>query len=266
MSRKPQLPVPAIPQGTYLSGPSQEQEEAILKRLDEKYERRLRREGHFAFGLDATGSMSGVISSARHSIEAIVTRARERANASIHIRLYAFRDYDDPRTLLEKSSLTQDAAALRNWLAGIVAQGGGDHEEAMEAALREMHADFKYNAVFILGDARPRTTRELSSVRPQERCAEEWAHTLSAKGTKVHALWVKSEGASSADFAAYQRVAQQGGGVCGQLDRSDIVDIAVMAILESLQGAGAVEAYAKDYHLSSGADRFKALLLGYNKS
>lgn len=94
-----------------------------------------------AIALDATGSMANLISDAKKAITEIVTRASREAGRPIEIEILAYRDYDVPQQLLERSGVLGDPARLTQWLGKVGATGGGANDgEAIEVALAEVIA------------------------------------------------------------------------------------------------------------------------------
>jgi Mg-chelatase subunit ChlD len=271
MTEKPNLPLPVSPGATLPAADRQARREALRRVGAGVAITSLVKPppapacGNFAFVIDATGSMGGMIDATKRNIQTIVERVRSRAEATISIGILAYRDYDEPGSLLEVSKKSTEPADLKAFLSRLHAHGGGDHEEATERALRAVAEDGSYDAAFVVGDARPRTQRQLASVAPQEIEARAWARRLKERGTKVHALWVQTGATDRRDQAAFEELAQYGGGSCARLDGSDdILDMAVLAMLERLRGAEAVESYARDFKLSAAALSFqRALLLEY---
>jgi Mg-chelatase subunit ChlD len=114
-----------------------------------------------AFVIDTTGSMGGLIASAKQKIWAI---ANEFASATprprIKIGLVAYRDLKDAY-VTQKTPLTPDLDAFYGALQQLGADGGGDTPEAVDAGLAMGIENFgwskeaKLRFLFLVGDAPP---------------------------------------------------------------------------------------------------------------
>ncbi len=114
-----------------------------------------------AFVIDTTGSMGGLIASAKQKIWAI---ANEFASATplpqIKIGLVAYRDLKE-QYVTQKTELTDDLDAFYGALQQLSAGGGGDTPEAVDAGLAVAVENFgwseeaKLRFVFLVGDAPP---------------------------------------------------------------------------------------------------------------
>lgn len=114
------------------------------------------------FVLDTTGSMSGLIQSAKEKIWAIAnTLATADTTPEIRMGLVGYRDRKD--TYVTKfTQLTRDLDAMYGELMGYQAQGGGDGPESVNQALHEAVAKTRwstsgnvYKVVFLVGDYPP---------------------------------------------------------------------------------------------------------------
>jgi hypothetical protein len=114
------------------------------------------------FVLDTTGSMSGLIETAKEKIWSIAsTMASAQPTPDIRIGLVGYRDKGDEyvtRIVDLSSDLDSVYARLMEFQAG----GGGDTPESVNKALFDAvhsmswsHADQAYQAIFLVGDAPP---------------------------------------------------------------------------------------------------------------
>jgi len=224
------------------------------------------RAGQFAIALDATGSMASLIDDARQNITTILNRIYEEAKTSVRIRIYVYRDYDVRHIICESSSLTADAQELARWLARVRVSGGGANDgEAIEAVLEAIHDAGEASAVLLAGDepSNPRTDLDARGLQDKPT-AHDWARRFAQKGVPIHTFAVEDDPRTVRDF---QELAQLSEGRAGRLDGSAaMIDMAVMAMLSSLQGSASVRRYMERHALSENARKFGNLLLTGPKS
>ena len=114
------------------------------------------------FVLDTTGSMSGLIQTAKEKIWSIAsTMASAQPTPEIRIGLVAFRDRGD-QYVTRVIDLSDDLDSVYATLTEFQADGGGDEPESVNQALYEaVHnmswsdANQAYRVVFLVGDAPP---------------------------------------------------------------------------------------------------------------
>lgn len=114
------------------------------------------------FVLDTTGSMGGLIQTAKDKIWSIATTmARAQPAPEIRIGLVAYRDRGD-QYVTQVFDLTSDLDSMYAHLMDFKADGGGDGPEAVNQALQDAIARMSWNtqqdtykAVFLVGDAPP---------------------------------------------------------------------------------------------------------------
>jgi hypothetical protein len=144
-----------------------------------KYVGGLRRQGlDVAIVIDATGSMQHVIDDLKRRLDdMVVTMQRLVPNA--RIGAVAFRDLPDdniataPRRsedfLVKWTDLTFRAGKVKNFLNGLVAEGGGDWEEAVkdgfEAAMNQLKWRPDAKKVIILVGSSPPHDRDMPALR-----------------------------------------------------------------------------------------------------
>ncbi len=114
------------------------------------------------FCLDATGSMSGLIHTAKEKIWEIVTVLTETESASnIELGMVFYRDRGD-EFVTKKTTLTTNIDSVYNELLAITASGGGDTPESVNQGLNEAVTQMQwgqekqvYKAIFLVGDCPP---------------------------------------------------------------------------------------------------------------
>ena len=128
------------------------------------------------FVLDTTGSMSGLIRTAKEKIWAIVNSlATAKPTPSIKLGLVGFRDKGDIY-ITKRTDLTDDIDAVYNELMSFQAQGGGDTPESVNQALNEAVTKLHwskdkqtYCVIFLVGDSPPKMNYQ-DDVKYQETC------------------------------------------------------------------------------------------------
>ncbi len=139
-----------------------------------------------ALVVDATGSMQNVIDELKRRLDDIVV-TMQRLVPTARIGAVAFRDRDDGKTasaprqsedfVVRWSDFTFNVKKVQSFLAGIVAEGGGDWEEAVKDGLETAMRQLKWRAdakkVIILVGSSPPHERDVPTIR---RLLEEW-HT-----------------------------------------------------------------------------------------
>jgi hypothetical protein len=188
--------------------------------------------------------MEPFITDTKGSIGEIIRRVQELAQQTVAIQFFIYRDYHDRRAgILEVSELSSNYRYLSGWLHRITAWGGHDMPEAIEYTLHRILSQGGFRAVLLAGDAPSHTAREIRE-QSWERMptAQELARSFGERELPIHTFIVQQDPATVQDFRA---IAAAAGGVTGYLqrNRNDMLDMAVMAILECLAGRSAVESY-----------------------
>lgn len=114
------------------------------------------------FCLDATGSMSGLIGTAKEKIWSIVSEvAQDTTVESIKLGMVFYRDRGDDFTT-RPIYLTDDLDSVYSELLAINASGGGDSPESVNQALHEAITEMQWNTnsnvyktIFVVGDCPP---------------------------------------------------------------------------------------------------------------
>ncbi|CAM1343493.1 vWA domain-containing protein [Tenacibaculum amylolyticum] len=148
--------------------PSEERNTTVITAYANEHvaskEDRKKKEKHveIVFCLDATGSMSGLIGTAKEKIWDIVSElAQDNQIASLRLGMVFYRDRGD-QFITKQIALTDDLDEVYSKLLEIEAQGGGDTPESVNQALHESINDMKwsnnketYRTIFVVGDCPP---------------------------------------------------------------------------------------------------------------
>lgn len=169
------------------------------------------------FVLDTTGSMSGLIQTAKEKIWSIAsTMAAAQPTPEIRIGLVAYRDKGDvyvTKTVDLSADLDSVYATLMDFQAG----GGGDGPESVNKALHDAvynmswsKADQAYQVVFLVGDAPPHM--DYNEMRYPEIIA-----AALEKGIVVNTIQC---GEMSATIEPWTQIARLGGGNYFQVEQA----------------------------------------------
>lgn len=217
--------------------------------------------GRFAIALDATASMTPLISMAKEAIKQIMGRVIAEARIPVHVQLFVYRDYDVPALIVEQSRLSAEANELTGWLNGIRATGGGaNNGEAIEQALLAIARAGEFDAILLAGDEPYNTRANLDRLgKPDVPTAADLARRSGRAKRPIHTFLV---GSYDDARRALQEIATFSGGCFGQLDGSEaMIDMAVLAMLASLKGTAFVREYMGRTALSHSGQAFATLLL-----
>lgn len=162
------------------------------------------------FALDTTGSMSGLIETAKQKVWYI---ANEIANApsrpNVRFCLMAYRDRGDDY-VTRHTDLTDDLDLIYDTLMEYQAAGGGDHPESVNQALHETVQDTTWSPsphtlklIFLVGDAPPHTDYD----EPQ---FEEIAANAKSRGIIINPVLC---GADQSTDDIWDQIAQRASGV-----------------------------------------------------
>lgn len=113
------------------------------------------------FCLDATGSMSGLIGTAKEKIWDIVSELTQSNDVeSLKLGMIFYRDKGE-KFITKKIELTSDLDAVYSELLKVQAEGGGDSPESVNQALNEAITQIEwskksaYKTIFVVGDCPP---------------------------------------------------------------------------------------------------------------
>ena len=215
---------------------------------------------HVAIVLDATGSMAHLLEATKEALGEIIGRVSREAGRPIEIELFVYRDYDVPNDLLERSGRTTQPQRLVGWLSGVRALGGGANDgEAIEAALEAILADGTFGVVLLAGDEPSNSAATVAAAKRNGRAAKDLASVFGERKVPIHSFVVGGDPRTQADFRA---ISERSGGKSGRMDGSrEMIDLAVMAILNCLKGATSVRKYMDGTRLSANARSFGQQLL-----
>lgn len=169
------------------------------------------------FVLDTTGSMGGLIQTAKDKIWSIAsTLASGQPAPELRMGLVAYRDRGDDY-VTRVLDLSPNLDSVHAALAGLEAQGGGDGPEDVNQALHDAVHRVSwsqdagaYRVIFLLGDAPPHTDYANQAQYP-ETLAE-----ARRRGIRVNAIQCGDLGATTSEW---QRIAQLGRGGYFQVDQ-----------------------------------------------
>jgi len=217
--------------------------------------------GNFAIALDATGSMEDLIAGAKASIEEIINRVFKEASTQVNIQFFIYRDYDVANDVLECSPLSANSQELVRWLNAVIAFGGGANVgEAVNEALQAIADADVFDGAIVAGDEPSLSRKYLNSIgKKQINSAVELAEQFGKRGIPIHTFLIGTRNDTRDDF---KLIAKKSGGKTGRLDGStEMIDMAVMAILERLKGAASVNKYMSEHRLTNNAKQFANLLI-----
>lgn len=170
------------------------------------------------FALDTTGSMSGLIQTAKEKIWSIASSmAQAKPAPEIRMGLVAYRDRGDAY-VTRVVDLSSDLDSMYATLMDFQAAGGGDGPESVNQALHEAvnkiswSADSKtYKVVFLVGDAPPHMDYQDDVKYPQT------LQVAKQKGIVINAIQCGSEAQTRHNW---QQIAALGHGEFFQVDQS----------------------------------------------
>jgi hypothetical protein len=207
-----------------------------------------------ALVIDSTGSMQNVIDTLRQRLEALSTTI-QRLVPTARIGAVAFRDRDDGKTataprrsedfVVKWSDLTFNGKKIGTFLDGIVAEGGGDWEEAVKDGLETAMRQLKWRAdakkVIILVGSSPPHEQDVAVIK---RLIENWrgrggvvstidvSQLLHEEHERRLQRWLYGEDLKEAtplpDFyqtvrQSYEEIARQGGGEMVSLGQDGVL-------------------------------------------
>ena len=145
---------------------------------------------------DATQSMEKLWTSTKQHIQTMLRRIEELAGAGrVELKWVAYRDYDVPDSLLQCSAWTTDAKDLLAFIDGVRCFGGGDYEEAVEAALALANRDESPpTRVLLIGDAPPHVEKAGQKLKHHSHVLDtDWekeCKELTRKGIQLYTFQV----------------------------------------------------------------------------
>lgn len=168
------------------------------------------------FAVDTTGSMGGLLDSAKRTVWSIASHIRETdPNANLRIGLVAYRDLGEDY-VTRPFALTSDLDAVYGELSGYQAQRGGDTPENVDAALdATLKMKWRRGAkklVFVVGDAPPASRGDVPTFDVLAQRAADRGITINA----IRCGWDAETEASFRKLASigrgeYSSIQQNGG-------------------------------------------------------
>lgn len=158
---------------------------ALLRRLD------------LVFCVDITGSMGGLIASARRHVGNVLDALKKELGADLRVGFVGYRDHGDgPAKLLTVEPLNTDVEKVRKVIDEVKVDGGGDAPEAVFAALVKCleldWAKASYRVVILIGDAPPHSVGapgdSYAKGDPTGLSLDDVANRMETEGLFVHAL------------------------------------------------------------------------------
>ncbi|CAF4032068.1 unnamed protein product, partial [Rotaria sordida] len=188
--------------------------------------------------MDATGSMSSLLSAAKETVCTMFERAtailteKKLPNDTFQMQFVVYRDYDcGEKGILQSSSWETKPNNLRNFMTHIAAKGGGDYEEAIEIglwyAVQQNNQPDGISQVILIGDAPAKDRRAIIRDRQVYGGEAYWSKTkykaptqytdelkkLKAKNIPVHAFYLNIGAKGN-----FQKIASETLGRCEQLN------------------------------------------------
>lgn len=229
--------------------------------------------------MDATGSMSGLLSATKETIctmfERTSTILTEKGlpNDAFQIQCVVYRDYDCKQEgVLQSSAWETKPNNLRNFMGQVTAMGGGDYEEAIEIgfwhALQQNEHPEGISQVILIGDAPAKEKPAIQRDRQATGGEAYWSTTkyktptyyleelqkLKAKTIPVHAFYLEAGAESN-----FRKIATETSGRCEHLNINSPQGAALLTnfVTEEVlrktagdQGDAVVELYRKRYPVS----------------
>ncbi|CAF1187714.1 unnamed protein product [Rotaria sp. Silwood1] len=226
--------------------------------------------------MDATGSMSNLLSAAKDTVCTMFKRASDILNDeklssdAFQMQFVVYRDYDCKADgVLQSSSWETNPTKLRSFMTNIRAYGGGDYEEAIEIglwhAVQQSAEPDGIAQVILIGDAPAKSSAAIDRDRKATGGESYWNKTnfrnpthytselrkLKDKNIPVHAFYLH-DGAK----VNFEQIAHETGGNCKFLEINSpegadlLTDFVTQEILRKAagnHGDAAVEVYKAKY-------------------
>ncbi|CAF2633120.1 unnamed protein product [Rotaria sp. Silwood2] len=188
--------------------------------------------------MDATGSMSNLLSAAKDTVCTMFERAsavlkeKKLPGDAFQMQFVVYRDYDcKAHGVLQSSSWETNPTKLRSFMTNIHAHGGGDYEEAIEIglwyAVQQSAEPEGISQVILIGDAPAKNSAAIDRDRAATGGESYWGTTkfrnpthyttemrkLKKKNIPVHAFYLR-DGAK----VNFEQIAHETGGSCKSLE------------------------------------------------
>ncbi|CAF1609441.1 unnamed protein product [Didymodactylos carnosus] len=226
--------------------------------------------------MDATGSMSTLLSAAKETVCTMFERAstvlKEKGlpNDAFQMQFVVYRDYDCKEDgILQSSSWETKPGNLRSFMEKISAKGGGDYEEAIEIglwhALQQNEQPDGISQIILIGDAPAKDKSAITRDRQDNGGEAYWSKTkfitpthykqevkkLKAKNIPVHSFYLAAGAKRN-----FEEIASETLGRCESLkiQSSQGAELLTHFVTEEVlrktagdEGNAAVELYRKKY-------------------
>ncbi|CAF0947135.1 unnamed protein product [Adineta steineri] len=221
--------------------------------------------------MDATGSMSSLLTAAKETVCTMFERATEvlskqkTLSSSFQMQMTVYRDYDGMKEgLLQSSSWESKPTNLRSFMTKIVATGGDDYEEAIEIGLwhafQQSEQPEGISQVILIGDAPAKSEKAIEDDRRKYGGEVYWSKTnyktsthyrkelrkLKDKDIPIHTFYL-DDGARE----NFEEIARETSGHCKSLDIHSpqgaelLTHFVTEEILRKVGGEDAAQLYKK---------------------
>lgn len=188
------------------------------------------------FCVDLTGSMGGLIASARAHVGRVLDALKAELKDDLRVGFVGYRDHSDgPQKLLQTEPLTTDVERVRKIIDGVKVDGGGDAPEAVYAGLVQClelaWREGSYRVVILIGDAPPHgvgAAGDSYRVDPTGLSLDDMANRMETEGLFVHALSLTPH--DKVMESAFRRLSISTGGTYSDATSPD----AAMRIVETI--------------------------------
>ena len=198
--------------------------------------------------VDATGSMAPHWDHLKGNLEEIVGRLLQ-VGGRPHLKFVGYRDDCDGDRVIEQCAWHNDAAKLKDFIASVRCEGGGDWPEAVDRALRVAVDDQDgATSVVLIGDAPPHA----------QRGGETEAALLAKRNCPVYSVVV---GGADDTRRAFGEISRLSGGKTIELTKLDELYDVLGVVLARAMGGSAFLTYLKRYQARLGSDAAAAARL-----
>lgn len=198
------------------------------------------RESRTMLLVDATGSMAPHWDHLKVNLEGIVERLLQ-VGGRPRLKFVAYRDDCDGDRVIEQSAWHNDANKLKQFIAGIHCDGGGDWPEAVDRALRAALDDQDgVTSAVLIGDAPPHA----------QRGGETEAVALAKRNIPVYSIVV---GGAEDTRRAFAEISRLSGGKAIELTKLEELYDVLGVVLAHGMGETAFREYLNRYRASLGS-------------
>ena len=188
--------------------------------------------------MDATGSMSNLLTAAKETVctmferASVVLQEKGLPNDAFQMQFAVYRDYDCKKEgIFQSSSWEMKPTNLRTFMSTIKAMGGGDYEEAIEIglwhAVQQSEESEGLSQVILIGDAPAKDLEAIKRDRIANTGEDYWSKTkykasthykdelkkLKEKKIPIHAFYLHRDAKDN-----FEEIANETSGRCELLD------------------------------------------------